>query len=128
MQRRSNPPRRRLIGQCFQIAFGQWLDVGVGNGRRCPLKLADFGRHIMRCGKTEAGVGGTDDIDRLALMRPIGVSMQKDDGHGRDSGGNKPIGLLQHIRMIQFDDHIAVHIDTFNRFEAPIAGDQRRGL
>jgi hypothetical protein len=78
-QGRADALGRQTVRQALDVAGGERLDVGAGDGGGDAVELADFRRRLVRGRHMQAGRPASDGLGRLLFVRGVGVRMQEHD-------------------------------------------------
>jgi hypothetical protein len=127
-ERRRDPLIGELPRHAPEVLVGERLDIGVGDGRRRALELADLGRHLVRRGREDLGMALGDEPDGLGLVARVRVGVQEHHGdRGRAAGGEALDGREEPIPIERPTDG-PVGADALGDFESPVPRDERLGL
>jgi len=127
-ERRRDPLLGELSRHAPEVLVGERLDVGVGDGRRRALELADLGRHLVRGGREHLGMALGDEPDGLGLVARIRVGVQEDHGDRGHTTGGEPLDRRQELAAIQRLPDAAVGFYPLGHLEPQIPRHQRLRL
>ena len=102
--------------------------VGVDDGRRGALVLADDGRDLRREADRDLRRLLADDLGGALLVRRVDVGVQEADGDRRDAVPEEPPDGRPQAALVERHEHLAVEGDPLGDLPDPGAGDQRGGL
>ncbi len=108
--------------------MGERLDVGVGDGRRRALELADLGRHLVRRGREDLGMTLGDEANGLGLVARVRVGVKEHHRERAHAAVGQSLDRRHELIAIERPADGAIGVDTLAHLEPQIARDQRLGL
>ncbi len=107
--------------QPIQIARYQWLQIGVQDRSRDPLELTDLRDDLGGRRNVRVGPEATHRLDRLGLVRCVGVAVDEEDGDRLAARLAQGLGALGDLieRHLRLDRAIGQH--PFVHLQAQVA-------
>ncbi len=127
-ERRRDPLLGELSRHAPEVLVRERLDVGVGDGRRRALELADLGRHFVRGGDEDFRLTLGDELDGLGLVTWVRIGVQEDHGDRGHAGGGEPLDRRQELLAVERLPDAAVGFHPLGHLAAQIPRHQRLRL
>ena len=125
---RRDAPRAQPLLEAGEVAGEGGQHVGVDRGGRGALVLAGLGQDVDRGGDGEAGAGLAEGGGGGALVRRVGVGVEKADGDRGDAFGGEEAAGLAHLVEVDGREDRSVGERALGDLAAVAAPDQRLGL